>query len=111
MPGPEYRTDTVALVDGWNQWYLDDLAPCADRARYVTSLASVVEPGGIVHLLAFSDKVPGDAGPRRVSQAEIWAAFADGWEVERIDDAFFEVRPDWVMQCPHAWLARILRTA
>lgn len=79
----------------------------ADRARYVTSLASVVEPGGVVHLLCFSDKVPGDAGPRRVSQAELRDAFADGWDVERIDDAYFEVRPDWVIQRPHAWLARI----
>jgi SAM-dependent methyltransferase len=68
-----------------------------DRARYVASLASVVEPGGVVHVLVFSDRVPGDAGPRRVSQAEIRDAFADGWEVERIDDAFFEVRPDWVL--------------
>ena len=82
-----------------------------DRARYVASLASVVESGGIVHLLAFSDRVPGDAGPRRVSQAEIRAAFADGWAVERIDDAFFEVRPTWVIPRPHAWLARIMRTA
>jgi SAM-dependent methyltransferase len=81
----------------------------ADRARYVTSLASVVEPGGVVHLLCFSDKVPGDAGPRRVSQAELRDAFADGWDVERIDDAYFEVRPDWVVQRPHAWLARIVR--
>jgi len=59
-----------------------------DRARYVASLESVVEPGGVVHLLAFSDKVPGDAGPRRVSQAGLRHAFADGWEVERIDDAY-----------------------
>ena len=81
----------------------------ADRALYVASLASVVESGGVVHLLAFSDKVPGDAGPRRVSQAEIRAAFADGWEVEHIDDAFFEVRPDWVIPRPHAWLARVVR--
>ena len=81
-----------------------------DRARYVASLANVVQPGGIVHLLAFSDQVPGSAGPRRVSQAEIREAFADGWEVQRIDDAFVEVRPDWELQRPHAWLARIART-
>ena len=81
-----------------------------DRARYVVSLANVVQPGGIVHLLAFSDQAPGSAGPRRVSQGEIREAFADGWEVERIDDAFVEVRPDWELQRPHAWLARIART-
>jgi SAM-dependent methyltransferase len=82
-----------------------------DRARYVASLASVVEPGGILHLLVFSDRVPGTAGPRRVSQAEIRDAFADGWQVERIDDAYIEVRPDWELQRPHAWLARIVRAA
>lgn len=81
-----------------------------DRARYVASLASIVEPDGVLHLLVFSDQVPGESGPRRVSQAEIRDAFADGWEVERIDDAFIEVRPDWEIQRPHAWLARIVRT-
>lgn len=81
----------------------------ADRQRYVASLASVVEPGGVLHLLCFSDKVPGTVGPRRVSQAELCAAFADGWDVERIEDAHFEVRADWVLERPHAWLARILR--
>jgi SAM-dependent methyltransferase len=81
----------------------------SDRARYVASLASAIKPGGVLHLLAFSDQVPGTAGPRRVSQAEIRDSFADGWEVERIDDAFVEVRPDWEVQRPHAWLARIVR--
>lgn len=81
-----------------------------DRARYVATLASVVEPGGVLHLLVFSDKVPAGAGPRRVSQAEIRDAFADGWDVERVDDAYIEVRPDWEIQRPHAWLARVVRT-
>lgn len=102
---PELDRRFVTVIDSAVFHVFDD----TDRARYVASLASVVEPGGVVHLLAFSDKVPGDAGPRRVSQAELRDAFADGWEVERIDDAYFEVRPDWVIQHPHAWLARIVR--
>lgn len=81
-----------------------------DRARYVASLSKVVQPRGIVHLLAFSDQVPGSAGPRRVSQAEIRDAFANGWEVQKIDPSFVEVRPDWEIQRPHAWLARIKRS-
>ena len=81
----------------------------ADRARYVGSLASIMEPAGVVHLLCFSDQVPGEAGPRRVSQAELREAFADGWSVNRIEPAHFEVQ-DWVMERPHGWLAHIVRT-
>ena len=32
----------------------------ADRARYVMSLGAVVDPGGVVHLLCFSEHTPGD---------------------------------------------------
>ncbi len=67
----------------------------ADRVRYVDSLASVLQQGGVLHLLAFSELTPGERGPRRVTQAELRAAFADGWEVERIEAAELEVRPDW----------------
>jgi cyclopropane fatty-acyl-phospholipid synthase-like methyltransferase len=81
----------------------------ADRARYVASLASITEPAGVVHLLCFSDQVHGEAGPRRVSKAELREAFADGWSVERIEPAHFDVR-EWVMERPHAWLARIVRS-
>lgn len=80
-----------------------------DRARYVTSLAAAVEPGGVVHLLCFSELTPGQAGPRRVTQAELRAAFADGWTVERIDRERFEVNPDFMADKPYAWLAKIVR--
>jgi len=63
-----------------------------DRARYVASLGEIVEPRGIVQLLCFSDREPWGGGPRRVSQAEIRAAFADGWTVASIDDARFATR-------------------
>ena len=81
----------------------------AERAQYVESLAAVVRPGGVVHVLCFSDQVPGTLGPRRVSKAELHAAFADGWTVERIEAAAFEVNPDFALGRPHAWLARITR--
>jgi SAM-dependent methyltransferase len=81
-----------------------------DRPRYVASLASVLEPGGVIHLLCFSEHTPGDWGPRRVTQAELRQAFADGWLFERIDAARFEVQEGFGDQ-PHGWLARIARTA
>ncbi len=65
-----------------------------DRRRYVEGLASVLRPGGRLFLLCFSDAEPGEAGPRRVSRKEIEDAFAEGWSVESIEPARYEVRPD-----------------
>ena len=56
----------------------------AERPVYVASLASVLEPGGVLHLLCFSDRQPGVMGPRRVKQGELRDSFADGWEVVEI---------------------------
>jgi SAM-dependent methyltransferase len=65
-----------------------------DRKRYVKGLASVLKPGGRLFLLCFSDDEPGTQGPRRVSRKDIEVAFAEGWAVETIEPARFEVRPD-----------------
>jgi SAM-dependent methyltransferase len=80
----------------------------ADRARYVSSLSTVLDPGGVLYLLCFSELTPGDTGPRRVTQAELRAAFADGWRIDRIDTSNFEVRAEYPFR-PSAWLARIVR--
>jgi ubiquinone/menaquinone biosynthesis C-methylase UbiE len=80
----------------------------AERPVYVASLADVVASGGVLHLLCFSELTPGDYGPRRVTQAELYAAFRTGWVVERIEAERFDVLPDFPVE-PHAWLARIVR--
>src|SRR6266540_677528 len=72
-----------------------------ERARYVMSLAGVVRPGGVLHVLCFSELTPGDVGPRRVTQAELRAAFADGWQVQDITADRFEVLEDFPTR-PHA---------
>ena len=79
----------------------------ANRARLVESLESAIAPGGRYFMLCFSDRQPGDFGPRHVSQAEIRASFADGWQVESIEPATIEstVSPVGVI----AWLATIVR--
>src|SRR5205085_303138 len=59
------------------------------RAQYVGSLAAVVRPGGRVLLACFSDRQPGNWGPRRVRQAELRDAFANGWVVESIEPVQF----------------------
>jgi SAM-dependent methyltransferase len=66
----------------------------ADRAAYVRGLGVILKPGGHLFLLCFSDQVPGEVGPRRVKKPELREAFARGWEIESIDLARFEVRPE-----------------
>jgi cyclopropane fatty-acyl-phospholipid synthase-like methyltransferase len=82
----------------------------ADRARYVTSLASVLPSGGTCYLMCFSDRQPGTMGPRRVSQEELRAAFSDGWAVASIVAEAFEVNPGLGTPTVQAWLATIRRT-
>jgi len=64
------------------------------RVRYVAGLACVTKPGGRLFLLCFSDEEPGTQGPRRVPERDLREAFAEGWVVEEVRAARFEVRPD-----------------
>jgi len=81
----------------------------ADRARYVISLASVLEPGGTCYLMCFSDLQPGDWGPRRVRQDELTDAFRDGWTVVDITAGTFDINPVMGADTVQAWLAVIRR--
>jgi cyclopropane fatty-acyl-phospholipid synthase-like methyltransferase len=85
-----------------------------DRRRYVRGLAQVVEPGGCLFLMCFSDEEPGTEGPRRVSRQELDDAFADGWEVESVQPARVEVNPEFTAVTfseggPKAWFAVVRR--
>jgi SAM-dependent methyltransferase len=85
-----------------------------DRRRYVAGLARVLEPGGRLFLMCFSDAEPGTEGPRRVSRRELYDAFAFGWEVESLQPAQFAVHPEFTeVQFseggPKAWLAIVRR--
>ncbi|MBV8235367.1 MAG: class I SAM-dependent methyltransferase, partial [Acidimicrobiia bacterium] len=79
-----------------------------DRARYVRTLSEVLSPGGRVYLLCFSDRQPGDWGPRRVREEELRASFADGWRVESIKPAHLSVTfmPEGGIE---SWLATFTR--
>ena len=81
----------------------------ADRGRYVTSLATVIEPGGTYYMMCFSDRQPGVWGPRRVRREEIPLAFGDGWEVESLTPDTFSVNPMEGVVSAAAWLAVIRR--
>ena len=80
------------------------------RVRYVASLASALRPGGHCYLFCFSDRQPGDFGPRRLSQDELRAAFDGGWDVAGIEAEAFEINPAaFGVTSARAWLADIER--
>lgn len=69
---------------------LDD----AQRRLFADGLARVVPPGGRYHMLCFSDREPGDWGPRRITEREIRASFADGWTIDSVEPAVLELTID-----------------
>jgi SAM-dependent methyltransferase len=79
------------------------------RVQYVASLASVLQSGGTCYLMCFSDRQPGDFGPRRVRQDELTTAFGDGWTVTDIAAGAFEINPGFGTTTAEAWLATIRR--
>jgi SAM-dependent methyltransferase len=78
-----------------------------DRIPFERSLHAVLRPGGRYILLGFSERQPGDYGPRRVTQAEIRSTFADGWTVDSIEpERFVSHLPGGAAD---AWLALLTR--
>ena len=75
---------------------------------FVDSLRSALVIGGRYHMLCFSDRQPGDWGPRRVTQDEIRASFSHGWRVDSIEDATIETTLD--ESAVLAWRSSISRT-
>jgi cyclopropane fatty-acyl-phospholipid synthase-like methyltransferase len=78
-----------------------------ERRPFVENLTAVVPPGGHYFMLCFSEHQPGDAGPRRITQAEIRASFADGWRVDSIEAVTLDTN---IWADVQAWLASITRT-
>ena len=78
-----------------------------DRAAFTGGLRAVLRPGGRYFMLCFSDEEPPGWGPRRVTQAEIRGAFAQGWRVESIEPAelYVTIRSEPV----RSWFATIRR--
>lgn len=79
----------------------------ADRARFVTSLEESIPVGGRYHMLCFSDRQPGDWGPRRVTEAEIRDAFVRGWAIDSIVPAVIDITTD--PAGAQAWQVAVIR--
>jgi SAM-dependent methyltransferase len=96
------RTFDVAIDCGLFHTFSD-----ADRVRYVRSLHHTLRAGARSIVLCFSEHEPGEFGPRRVTQAEIRAAFVAGWTVDSIVEERFAARlPGGGAQ---AWLTLLTR--
>ena len=78
-----------------------------ERPRYVASLASAIDPGGTLYVLAFSDEGP-DAGPHPVTREELTAAFGQGWDVVSLESDRVLTRYHDDHGAP-AWLAIVRR--
>lgn len=95
----EERFD-VAIDSGlYHTW--DDAAV---RREYVRGVASVLAPGGMLHLMCFSELTPGDWGPQRIREQELHETFGDGWELERLERSTFELNPGMPVPQADAWL-------
>jgi SAM-dependent methyltransferase len=79
-----------------------------ERRGYVESLGRATQTGAVLYLLCFSDRAPGDWGPRRVTQGELRSSFAAGWTVVSITEERIETQ--FVSDGVPAWLARVDRT-
>jgi SAM-dependent methyltransferase len=79
-----------------------------ERTEYVAGLASVIEHGGTLYVLCFSD-IGDNLGPHPVSRGELRAAFdaGDDWNVAGIEPDRIETR--FHDGGAPAWLATITR--
>jgi SAM-dependent methyltransferase len=97
--------DFDTVVDSGLFHVFDDAA----RARYVTVLHAGLRPGGHLRLMSFSDRQPGDWGPRRVTEAELRAAFGAGWRIDSLEPDRFEINPVFDSSNAEAWLVDVVR--
>ncbi len=102
LPGLGQQFDTV--LDCGLYHIFDD----TDRAQFLTSLRGAVHPGGRYFMLCFSDRQPGDWGPRRITEAELRENFADGWRIDSLEPTVIDITLD--PAGAQAWLAALTRT-
>jgi SAM-dependent methyltransferase len=102
LPTPDEPFDVV--IDSGVFHSFDD----TDRPRYVASLRRQLRVDGICYLMCFSEREPGDWGPRRVREEELRAAFEDGWDVS-VEPAVFDINPFEGITEVQAWFATMRR--
>jgi SAM-dependent methyltransferase len=100
------RSETFdTVLDSGLFHVFDDTA----RAQYVNFVRTVLRLGGHLHLMCFSDRQPGDWGPRRVTEGELRAAFGSEWRIESLSPERFEINPGLDIFTVEAWLMDVVR--
>jgi SAM-dependent methyltransferase len=79
------------------------------RVKYVTSVRGALRLGGHLHLMCFSDRQPGDWGPRRVTEGELRAAFGSEWRIDSLARAHFDINLGPNTTTAEAWLVDVVR--
>jgi cyclopropane fatty-acyl-phospholipid synthase-like methyltransferase len=79
------------------------------RRRYAGTVREVLENDGVLHLMCFSDRMPGDWGPNRIPEDELRETFADGWEIVALEQAEIELTPGSPAAAAHAWYVQARR--
>ena len=100
---PSAGFDTV-LDSGLFHSFDDD-----ERLQYVDVLMRAAKPGGHLYLMCFSERQPGNWGPRRVTGAELESAFAAGWRIDRLEPATFDINPFQGTTTVDAWFLAATR--
>jgi len=95
--------DTV--IDSGLFHVFDDAA----RVQYVTALHAALHLGGHLHLMCFSDRQPGEWGPRRITEGELRAAFGSGWRIDSLAPDRFDINPGLDILSAEAWLVDVVR--
>ena len=101
LPGLSRGFDTV-IDAGLFHVFADE-----ERGTFVDCLGEVLKLGGRYLMLCFSDKEPGNWGPRRIKKAEIQRAFGGGWTVDSILPSRFATHLD--DSGAHSWTVTISR--
>ncbi len=80
-----------------------------ERREYVANVADVLQSGGALHILCFSDEGP-DTGPHPLSGTELTSIFGPdtGWHIERVESERIHTR--FHDNGASAWFATITRT-
>jgi len=89
--------DAFKLEEYFNQEYFNAVVDSGlfhtlsddERSIFAKQIRRVLVNGGKYFMLCFSDKEPGNEGPRRISKKEIEETFSEMFRINYIKDAFF----------------------
>ncbi len=80
-----------------------------ERPMFAKQIRRVLVTGGKYFVLCFSDKEPGNEGPRRISKKEIEETFSKMFRINYIKDVFFATK--WNTKGPKAYLTSMTKVS